>query len=233
VIRFGLQKERKKERKKLFQSTTNIHLQHLKITFLWSVVFRVLFQQTNKDEMIKSGCDFRAVSGTVTTLSQRGYRGQQLAFLTRNSMRFSITIHSLSAVVNKILGDNCTSLDTRGNAHGGGVSFSLHQAVSWSLKSPFYNDTLHLTGVYIFPNECNLEESFDTLTAYSNHPSHEHHIYAGDFNSYTAEEIESHSTPLDCHTLFRRMGDTNPAHCPASPLTTATAPAADYRGCLH
>jgi len=28
------------------------------------------------------------------------------------------------------------------------------------------------------------------------------------------------------------MGDTNPAHCPAPPLTTATAPAADYRGRL-
>jgi len=28
------------------------------------------------------------------------------------------------------------------------------------------------------------------------------------------------------------MGDNNPAHSPASPLTTATAPAADYRGRL-
>ena len=186
--------------------------------------------------MIKSGCDFHAVSGTVTTLSQRGYRGQRyrggLAFLTRNSMRFSITMHSLSAVVNKILGDNCTSLDTRGNAHGGGVSSSLHQAVSWSLTSPFYNNTLHLTGLYIFPNEGDLDESFDTLTAHSNHPSHEPHIYAGDFNSYTAAEIESHITPLNSQTLFRRMGDTNPAHSPASPLTTATAPAADYRRLL-
>jgi hypothetical protein len=62
--------------------------------------------------------------------------------------------------------------------------------------------------------------------------SHEPHIHAGDFNAYTAEEIESHITPLDSHTFFRRMGDTNPAHSPASPLTTATAPAADYRGRL-
>jgi len=45
-------------------------------------------------------------------------------------------------------------------------------------------------------------------------------------------EIESHMTPLDARTLFRRMGDTNPAHSPACPLTTATAPAADYRGRL-
>jgi len=145
---------------------------------------------------------------------------------------FLITVHSLSGVVNNILGDNCTSLDTRGNAHGSGVSSSLHQAVTWYLSCPFYNYTLHLTGVYIFPNEGNLEESFDTLTAHSNHPSHEPHIYAGDFNAYTSEEMENHITPLDSHTFFRRTGDTNPAHSPASPLTTATAPAADYRGCL-
>jgi len=83
--------------------------------------------------------------------------------------------------------------------------------------------------VCIFPDEGNLKESFDTLTAHSKYPSHEPHIYAADFNAYTAEEIESHITPLDSHTLFRRMGDTNPAHSPASPLTTATVPAADYR----
>jgi len=82
--------------------------------------------------------------------------------------------------------------------------------------------------VYIFPNEGNLEEFFDTLTVHSNHP----HIYAGEFNDYTAEEIESHITPLDSHALFHRAGDTNPAHSPASTLTTATAPAADFRGCL-
>ena len=37
---------------------------------------------------------------------------------------------------------------------------------------------------------------------------------------------------LHAHTLFRRTGDINPAHSPASPLTTATAPAADHRGRL-
>jgi len=51
-------------------------------------------------------------------------------------------------------------------------------------------------------------------------------------NAYTAEEIESHITPLDSHALFHRVGDTNHAHSPASPLTTATAPAADFRGRL-
>ena len=100
------------------------------------------------------------------------------------------------------------------------------------MSSPFYNDTIHLTGVYVFPNEGNLEEFFDTLTAHSNHPCHEPHIYARDFNAYTAEEIESHITPLDCHALFHRAGNTNPAHSPASSLTTATAPAADFRGHL-
>jgi len=47
------------------------------------------------DEIIKSGWDFHAVSGTVLTLPHRGYQGQRyrggLALLTRNSMRFSIT----------------------------------------------------------------------------------------------------------------------------------------------
>jgi len=185
------------------------------------------------DEIIKSGWDFHAVSSTVTTLPQRGYRGQRyrgrVALLTRNNMRFSITMHSLRGAVNTILGDKYTSLNSRGNVYGSGTSSSLHQTVTWSLSSSFYHDTIHLTGVYIFPNEGNLEESFDTLTAHSNHTSHEPHIYAGDFNAYTAEEIESHITPLNSHTLFRRMGDTNPAHSPASPLTTATAPAADYR----
>jgi len=81
--------------------------------------------------------------------------------------------------------------------------------------------------------EGNFEEFFDTLTAHSNHPCHEPRIYAGDFNAYTAEEIESHITPLDSHALFHRVGDTNPAHSPAYPLTTATAPpAADFRGRL-
>jgi len=84
-----------------------------------------------------------------------------------------------------------------------------------------------LTGVYICPNEGTLEEFFDNLTAHSNHSSHEPHTYAGDFNAYNAEEIERHITTLDSHTLFRQMDDTNPAHSPASPLTTATAPAAD------
>ena len=88
------------------------------------------------DEIIKSGWDFHAVSGTVTTFPQRGYRGQHyrggLALLTRNSMRFSITIHSLSGAVNTILGDNCTSLNSRGSAYSSGTSPSLHQAVTWS-----------------------------------------------------------------------------------------------------
>ena len=65
-----------------------------------------LSAEFRQDEIIKSGWDFHAVSGTVTTLPQRGYRGQRyrggLALLTRNSMRFFITIHSLSWVVNTI-----------------------------------------------------------------------------------------------------------------------------------
>jgi len=112
------------------------------------------------DEIVKSGWDFHAVSGTATTLPQRGYRGQRyrggLALLTHNSMRFSLTMHSLSGAVNMILGDNCTSLNSQGSLHSSGTSPSLHQAVTWSLSSPFYNDAIHLTGVCIFPNEGNI-----------------------------------------------------------------------------
>jgi len=78
------------------------------------------------DEIIKSGWDFHAASDTVTTLPQRGYRGQRhrggLELLTRNSTRFYITIHSLSGAVNSILGDNCISLNSRGNAPSSGTS---------------------------------------------------------------------------------------------------------------
>jgi len=106
------------------------------------------------DEIITSAWDFHAVSSTVTTLPRRGYRGQRyrggLALLTRNSMRFSITMHSLIGAVNTILGDKSTSLNSRRNVHGSGASSSLRQAVTWSLSFPFYNDTIHLTGVY-FP----------------------------------------------------------------------------------
>ena len=120
--------------------------------------------------------DGHAVCGTVTTLPQRGYRGQRyrcgLALLTRNSMHFSITMHSLSGAVITILDDNCTTLNSRGSFHGSGTSPSLPRAVTWSLSSPFYNDTIYLTGVYIFPNEGNLDEFLVTLTAHSNHPCH-------------------------------------------------------------
>jgi len=58
------------------------------------------------DEIIQSGWDFLALFGTVTTLPQRGHRGQRyrggLALLTRNSMRFSITMHSVSGAVNTL-----------------------------------------------------------------------------------------------------------------------------------
>ena len=190
------------------------------------------------DEILRSGWDFHAVSGAITNLPRKGYRGQRhrggLALLTRNSKRFSVKMKSLSGVVNKITGDNCKCVDKRrgSQGHGSGSLPILHQAVTWSLTSPLYNDTIHLTGVYIFPDENQLQEFFDTLIAHSNQPPHEPHIYAGDFNAYTAEELENHITPQDLRTLLRRSGDINPAHSPAPPLTSATVPAADYRGRL-
>jgi len=75
-------------------------------------------------------------------------------------------------------------------------------------------------------------EFFDTLIAHSNHPPHEPHLYAGDFNTYTAEELANHVTPHELRTLLHRSGDVNPVYSPAPPLTSATVPAADYRGHL-
>jgi len=68
-----------------------------------------LSAQVRPDEIIRSGWDFYAVSGAVTNLPRKGYRGQRhrggLAFLTRNSTHFSVKMKSLSGVVNKITGE--------------------------------------------------------------------------------------------------------------------------------
>jgi len=86
-------------------------------------------------------------------------------------------------------------------------------------------------------------KSFSTLSSYTQtitpaNPTstleipREPHIYAGDFNAYTAEELEHNVTPQELRTLLRRSRDVNPAHSPAPFLTSATVSAADYRGCL-
>jgi len=41
------------------------------------------------------------------------------------SMRFTFTMQSMSGLVNKSMGDNCTSLSTVGNGHESAVSYSL------------------------------------------------------------------------------------------------------------
>jgi len=84
------------------------------------------------------------------------------ALLTRNSKHFSVKMTSLSGTVNTITGDNCKCMDKRrgGQGHGSGSLPILHQAVTWSLTSPLYNDTIHLTGVYIFPDENQLQKFF-------------------------------------------------------------------------
>jgi len=197
-----------------------------------------LSTQFRPDAIVRSGWDFHAASGELTNLARKGYRDQRhrggLALLTRNSKHFSVKIESLSGVVNKITGDDCKCVDKRrgGHGYGSGSLPILHQVATWSLTSPLYNDTFHLTGVYIFPDENQLQEFFDTLTAHSNHPPHEPHLYAGDFSVYTAEKLENHVTPHELRTLSHRSGDVNPAHCPAPPLTSATVPAANYRGRL-
>ena len=84
------------------------------------------------DEIIRSGWDFHAVSGAITNLPRKGYRGQRhrggLALLTRNSKRFSVKMKSLSGTVNKITGDNCKCMDKRrgGQGYGSGSLLILH-----------------------------------------------------------------------------------------------------------
>ena len=161
-----------------------------------------LSAQFRPDEIIRSGWDFHAVSGAVTNLPRKGYRGQQhrggLAHLTRNSKHFSVKMKSLSGVVNKITGDNCKCVDKRpgGHGHGSGSLPILHQVVTWSLTPHLYNDAFHLTGVYIFPDVNQLQEFFDTLTAHFNSPPHEPHLYAGNFKPTLPKnwKITSHPT---------------------------------------
>jgi len=41
---------------------------------------------------------------------------------------------------------------------------------------PLLQHYIHLNGACIFPDEGDLDEFFDTLTAHSNHPSHDLHL---------------------------------------------------------
>jgi len=157
---------------------------HLSISNFIILTEHQLSAQFRPGEIIRSGWDFHAVSGAVTNLPRKGYRSQRhrggLALLTRNSKYFSVKMKSLSGVMKKITGDNCKCVDKRRGCHGHG-SGSLpipHQVVTWSLTSPLYIDTFHLTGVYIFPDENQLQQFFETLTAHSNPPSHEPQLYA-------------------------------------------------------
>jgi len=82
------------------------------------------------------------------------------------------------------------------------------------------------------PRTLQAEGFFNTLIAHSNHPPHKPHIYAGDFNVYTAEELENHITPQELRTLLRHSGDIDSFHSPVPPLTSTTVPVADYTGIL-
>jgi len=139
---------------------------------------------------------------------------------------------SRSGVANKITGDNCKRMDKRrdGHGHGDGSSPILHQEATRPLTSPLYNDTFHLTGVYIFPDKDQLRDFFDTLATNSNHSHNDPRLYAEDSNTYTAEELENHVTPTNyAPSLAAREKLTLLI---SLPLTSFTAPAVDYRGRL-
>jgi len=114
-------------------------------------------------------------------------------------------MESLSGVVNSITGDKSKCVDKRrgGHGHRGGSSPILHQAVTWSLTSTLYNHPFNLTGVYIFPDEDQLQEFLDTLTTNSDHLMN--HISAPETLMRTLPknwklQKQHHTQPLNMHS---------------------------------
>jgi len=82
-----------------------------------------------------------------------------------------------------------------------------------------------VTGVYTSPSEGKIEDFFHTLTQQDHYPADDIHIYAGDFNAHVADEIETHITTPEGHTIPPRVGDCHKRHMPsppaAAPITSA------------
>jgi len=106
-----------------------------------------------------------------------------------------------------------------------GANGSSHQAVSWTIRSPLIARPIHITGVYVIPSEGEIEEFFHTLTRLHYVSAKDVHIYAGDFNAHVADEIETHITIQEGHTIPPRFGYCHKRHTPsppaAAPITSA------------
>jgi len=98
-----------------------------------------------------------------------------------------------------------------------GANGSSHQAVSWTIRSPQIARPIHITGVYVSPSEGEIEEFFHTLTQQDPYPAEDVHIYAGDFNAHVADEIETHITIQEGHTIPLTVGDCHKRHTPSPP----------------
>jgi len=88
-----------------------------------------------------------------------------------------------------------------------GANGFLHQAVSWTIRSPLIASPIHNTGVYVSPSIREVEEIFHTVTPQDHYPAHEIYIYEGDFNAHVAEELEHHITLQERTTIPSRVGD--------------------------
>ena len=98
-----------------------------------------------------------------------------------------------------------------------GANESSHQAVSWTIKSPLIARPNHITSVYVSPSKGEIDVFFHTLTKQNHYPADDIHIYAGDFNAYVADEIETHVTMQKQHTIPPQVGDCHERHMPSQP----------------
>jgi len=92
---------------------------------------------------------------------------------------------------------------------------SSHQVISWTIKSPLIARPIHITGVYVSPSEGKIAKFLNTLTRQNHYHADDIHIYAGDFNAHVADEIETHITMQEGHTIPSRVGDCHKRHMPS------------------
>jgi len=71
--------------------------------------------------------------------------------------------------------------------------------------------------VYVSPSKGEIDVFFHTLTKQNHYSADDIHIYAGDFNAYVADEIETHVTMQKQHTIPPQVGDCHERHMPSQP----------------
>ena len=143
-------------------------------------------------EIVKDGWDCSFVAGPL--LQNHGNRFQGgVAILTKNSSNLTL---QKRAVIDYTSGFR-------------------HQAATWTLTGPSLSSSLHITAVYACPSGGQVAEFFDTLKQQCIFPSHELHLFTGDFNSYCGVAVEDHLDPADDTDYPSRTGDARPTHQPS------------------